>query len=408
MQRFIKLVGNGRKTARDMSHDEAAEAISLVMSGQATEGQVAAFMAALRIKEESSDELAAFATTIRSYCHNLEVEHRHLLDLCLPYDGRSKSLSLTPAAACIAAAGGVAVAMHGRLGPTTPPKFGLGVGDTWQALGVEVNASLETAARLLEREDVGLGFVSTAQFAPRLEGFNAMRFDYGLRSFFNNVEKLLNPFGANNGMAGVFHGPVLARVAAALAAQGYRRGLCVHGPEGSLDVLTSRQTKIVEFGNPPGTHEPRSWLIDPAEFGWRSSQSEGQHLSYPPNQPANPTDERDDEQERPGVTARQNAELTLELLNPAQPQVVHTERGRATLLSASLLLYAGGRVSTIAEGLPLATQLLQSGAALARLEKWREASQSPLDASLVVEMNHSGEASQSRFRAGSTSSRKEA
>lgn len=375
MQDFIKIVGNGRKTARDLSVEEASAAMSLIMEGPATPGQTAVFMAALRIKEESSEELAAFATTLRRYCRTIEVERENLVDLCLPYDGRSKALALTPAAACIAAAGGAALVMHGRLGSTTPPKFGLGIGDTLAALGINVMCSLENAARLLHCENIGLAFVSSDQFASHLEQLNQIRFEYGLRSFFNSIEKLLNPCNASAGIAGVFHGPVLTRVATALTAQGYQRGLAVHGPEGSIDVLTSRITKIVEFGMPESEAQTQlTWAINPADFGWRSAieQKTCSAHAYAPNQPANPMNEAEDEQSQ--ISAVQNADLTLRLLrNQNTPDL--EEARRSAILSASLMLYAAGRVSSIKAGMDLTTDALTSGEALRRLKCWREASQ---------------------------------
>ncbi|HEX2909190.1 MAG TPA: hypothetical protein VH186_00175 [Chloroflexia bacterium] len=372
MQDFIKIVGNGRKTARDMTYEEASAAMTLILEGKASEGQTAAFMAALRIKEESGTELAAFAATLRRYCRTVKAEQPKLVDLGLPYDGRSKSLSLTPAAACIAAATGAAVAMHGRPGPTTPPKFGLGVGDTLAALGIEVGTTPEEAARLLENPAVGLAFVSTARFAPYLEEFNRWRLDYGLRSFFNSIEKLLNPFGAPVGLAGVFHGPVLSKVAETLAGQGFRRGLAVHGPEGSLDVLTSRTTRLVEFGGPGSgsRDELNTWLIDPADFGWRTpSRPESAYAA--PNQPANSTEAIDGEPALPSLSAQENAELTLRLLNRKEPDV---RLQHSALLSAGLLIYAAGCAGNLKDAVALAEEALFSGEALARLESWRKAS----------------------------------
>ena len=374
MQDFIKIAGNGRKTARDMTYDEAAAAMTLIMEGQATEGQLAAFMAVLRIKEESSDELAAFAAVMRRYCHTVKVERARLVDVCLPYDGRSKAFSLTPAAACIAAAGGAAVALHGRLGAITPPKFGLGVGDTLAALGLSATATSAQAAHLLENPQVGLAFVATEQFAPRLEAFNQVRNDYGLRSFFNSIEKLLNPFGAEIGIAGVFHGPVLAKIANVLAGQGYRRGLAVHGPEGSIDVLTSRATRLVELEIP---NPAQSWTIDPADFGWRTHPQAEPSGYAAPNQPANTTHDIEGEAALPALSAKENAELTEQILRNTtshDPAWESTQRG--AILSAALLLYAAGQSEDYKGAVDLAEQILKSGAALARLENWRRATTS--------------------------------
>lgn len=355
MHDFIKIVGNGRKTARDMTSVEATQAMTQIMEGQATPVQIAAFMAALRIKEETSEELAAFTAVLRCYCHIERVNRPELIDLCIPYDGRTKSLSLTPAAACIAAAGGAAVAMHGRLGSVTPPKFGYGVGDILAALGVDVDLPLGAAAESLAKPELGLAFVSTWRFAPALEQFNSLRLEYGLRSFLNSIEKMLNPFGATTSLVGVFHQLVLHKIAAALQSQNYQKGLAVHGPEGSIDVTSTRLTKIVESRQEWA--EPQTWVIDPTEYGLRSKNEAAES-----------------DEDSPALTPQQNAALTIELLQPEtmRPNPELTSYRRSALLSAALLLYAANQVSDISAGLQLAQELINSGEALARLERWKK------------------------------------
>src|SRR5688572_29122556 len=115
------------------------------MEGQASLPQVAAFMAALRIKEESVEELTACTRVIRRYCQHLPCVHPHLIDICVPYDGRTKTALLLAASAITAASCGAYVGLHGRTGQTTPPKFGIGVGDIFNALDIPVHLSLEAA-----------------------------------------------------------------------------------------------------------------------------------------------------------------------------------------------------------------------------------------------------------------------
>lgn len=343
MQPYLKIVGNGRKTARDFTITEAEEAFSMVMNGQASLAQVAVLMSAMRIKEESIDELAVFTRILRPYCQRLTQSQPHLVDICVPYDGRGKVPLLIPAAALIAAAAGAKVGMHGRLGQVLPPKFGVGIGDVLQALGVAVKASLEDAEKILSQ--VGVSFVVSEQFAPCLTRFDQIRLDFGMRSFFNTIEKLINPFNAETCMVGVFHQPVMKRVAQAAQAQGYARGLVVQGPEGSVEALTSRRNPVVEFRGDAAYTE---WTINPADLDWWSRIED--NLVYNP---------------------QMNADLTVELLNPTGTS--HYQR--STLLSAALILYASGKAVTFENGLQTARETLESGAALERLNLWREVSQ---------------------------------
>jgi anthranilate phosphoribosyltransferase len=265
------------------------------------------------------------------------------VDICIPYDGRSKIPLLIPAAALIAAAAGAKVGLHGRLGQVLPPKFGVGVGDVLKCLDVAVETSLQDAEKILSQ--VGVAFVVSEKFAPCLTRFDQIRLDFGMRSFFNTIEKLVNPFNAETCMVGVFHQPVMKRVAQAAQTQGYARGLVVQGPEGSVEALTSRRNPIVEFqGDDPFTE----WTVDPAAFEWWGRIEDPRSL-----------------------TPQINADLTVELLNPRTASPYQ----RSTLLTAALILYASGKSATFETGLKAAHESLESGAALERLNLWREVSQ---------------------------------
>jgi anthranilate phosphoribosyltransferase len=347
MQTYLKIVGNGQRTMRDLTSEEAEAAMEMVMDGRASAVQVAALMAALRIKEESTDELVAFTRLLRRYSTRLELDHPHLVDICVPYDGRSKSPVLIPAAAFIAASCGVKVALHGRPGQITSPKFGVGVGDVLAALDVPINLSLDGAASVLMDDAIGVGVVASEQFAPRLEVFNPIRIDYGMRSFFNTIEKLVNPFGAAAAIVGVFHAPVLPRVANTMQRQGYGRGIAVQGSEGSIEVLTSRKTPILTFDDPTG--DPAELTLDPAAFGWWERGADMSNL-----------------------TSRANADLNVQLLDPANGDVPSMYR-RSALMTAALMVLAGRNADTFEKALTMVQEALASGEPLARLERLRTA-----------------------------------
>jgi anthranilate phosphoribosyltransferase len=342
MQRFLKIVGNGRKSARDLTIEEAEEAFEKLITGQTSEAQTAAFMAALRIKEESAEELTVFTRVLRRHSERLEQLRPDALDICVPYDGRGKSPVLLAASALIAAAAGAKIALHGRIGQGLSPKFGVAVGDVMKSLEISVDASLAEAEKILE--ETGVSYVRSEKFSPVLNRFDQIRLDYGMRSFFNTIEKLVNPFNAGSAMVGVFHQPVMKRVALAIQAQGYGRGMVVQGPEGSVEVLTSRRNPIVEFQN---DGELVEWAVDPASLGGRDRIDE-----VLPITPAN------------------NAELTLQMLNPQND----TPHQRSAVLTAALMLHASGRAVTFELGLENARNVLSSNAALERLQMWREAS----------------------------------
>ncbi len=344
MQQYLKIVGNGQRTARDLSYEEAKAACTLIMEGQASLPQVTAFMAVLRVKEESAVELTAFTRVARLYSQQLETVSPHSLDICVPYDGRSKTPMLIVPGAIIAATCGAFIAMHGRLGQTTPPKFGVGVGDVLAQLGVPVNLPLQQAGEMLNQ--TGLAFCASAHFAPRLEQFNQIRLDYGMRSFLNTVEKLLNPFAARNALVGIFHYPVMRRVSEATSQLGYSRTLSVQGSEGSAEVLPNRHTPVMEYTSTSG--QITEWKVDPHEYGWWESV------------PA----------EMSPVTTLEQAKLTAQILDPSADVPAYYRHGAA--LTAALMLVGAGVVPTLADGLAKAQTALTSGDAGQRLKMMRE------------------------------------
>jgi anthranilate phosphoribosyltransferase len=349
MQKFLKIVGNGPKTARDLTVEEAAEAMAMVMDGRATVAQIAAFMAVLRIKEESADELKTFTQVLRQHTIRRKVDVPYLVDICVPYDGRSKAPVLTVAAGLIAAAAGTRVAMHGRIGQTTPPKFGINVGDVLACLNIPTDLEPEATSDLLTDDAVGLAYLDVSKFAPKLEVFNSVRHDYGMRSFLNTIEKMVNPLGAEGGIVGVFHGPVLPRVAAAMQAN-YQRGIAVQGPEGSIDVLCSRRTKYIAFSAP--NSELVEQTIDPDTFGWwQQIEPEMRHVE----------------------TAQANAELTSLIIDPANSDVTLSYYRRSAILTAALMISASTKAATFMDALTMAQAAIQQGRAQERLERMRTA-----------------------------------
>jgi anthranilate phosphoribosyltransferase len=321
--------------------------MELVLNGEGSPTQLGALMAILRIKEESAEELAAFASVLCRYSQRVELDLPHLIDICVPYDGRAKSPILILAAAFIAAGCGVYVGLHGRSEQKTGPKFGIGIGDIWASLNIPHNLSLEAAAQFLQ--ETGVAYVDAAQFAP-LEQFNEIRRDYGMRSFFNTIEKLMNPFGAKTALLGIFHGPVLMRVAQAMQSQ-YERGVVVQGPEGSIEILTSRRSQLVEF-NRHQNDELVEWVIDPALLGWWEKIEDA---------PAE-------------LTAASNAELTELLINPSNQTSQLEIYRHSTLMTAALMIYSAGKAESFGKALTLAETSLNNGAAQKILTTLRQTS----------------------------------
>src|SRR5213593_3719125 len=164
MRFFLREIGQGPRAGRDLTRDEAREAMSLILSQQATPAQAGGFLLVQRYKGESPDELIGFAEAVRATARTIAPNVEGLLDIGSPYDGRKKSIVVSPASAIVTAAAGVPVAMHGE--KAIGPKFGVPIGDVLEALGVDIDAEPEAVERSIV--EVGIGYMRQSRFVPQV------------------------------------------------------------------------------------------------------------------------------------------------------------------------------------------------------------------------------------------------
>jgi anthranilate phosphoribosyltransferase len=145
MRAHLRAIGQGPRAGRDLTREEAADAMELILSGGATRAQMGGFLLVQRFKGESVDELLGFADTIRARARLIRPNIHGLLDIGSPYDGRKKSIVVSPASAIVAAAAAVPVVMHGE--KDLGPKHGVPIGDVLEALGFDVDAEPDAVER---------------------------------------------------------------------------------------------------------------------------------------------------------------------------------------------------------------------------------------------------------------------
>jgi anthranilate phosphoribosyltransferase len=217
---FLKAVGGGAKTSRDLTRDEARQAMALIANGECAPEQLGAFLMALRMKGESADELAGFVEALEARMARVSAPPGSL-DVDAHGDGHEGRATLLPAAALAAAALGVPVLLRSEC---ASPWAKHGLADACAALHLHPSPSAAEAARALG--DNGVALLDLADYSPTLQRLTALRALFGRRTVAQTLCKLLDPLSAGARLVGVFHAPYLPSTARALAALG-RAGVCV-------------------------------------------------------------------------------------------------------------------------------------------------------------------------------------
>lgn len=322
----------------DLSVDETSEVLAEIMRGDATEVQISAFLIALRTKGETPDELAGLARTMRAMATRVETGRDDLLDTAGTGGGRT-TFNVSTTAAIIAAGAGCAVAKHGNRSAT-----GLsGSADVLEALGARLDLGPEQVADCIR--EAGFGFM----FAPAHHGATRyvvpVRRELAVRTIFNFLGPLTNPAGATRQIIGVSDARMLDTMAEALSRLGATRALVVSSEDGLDELSTSAPTRVVEVN---GDRIDR-YTLTPGDCGLPEA---------PPDAVA-------------GSTPDVNAETTRRILaGDPGPQ-----RDLA-LLNAGAAIYAGGRADSVADGVRVAAEAVDSGAAARTLETYVELTRS--------------------------------
>jgi anthranilate phosphoribosyltransferase len=344
VQQWIKEVARGKKGARDLTTEQAVEAARTIVSAEATDAQLAAFLVALRIKTESEAEGLALTAELRRSAQIVPVDphvRQRMIDLSGPYNGRNMFCATLPSALLLAEQG-IPVYLHAS--DSLPPRKGTSLKDMLLELGVPIARKPEHIGRCIE--EVGLGFGWTERLCPSLAKMRPVREQIGVRTFLNTAEKLLNLCGAHHIMLGVFHKTVLELNTALIRASGYEKGWIVQGEEGSEDLPVHRKSFIYEIT----PDDVRQIQIDPGNYGLKHDRDLARKpLSL----------------QEQIVFIRRVAEGETgdnDLLQTYRDQVVLNTGVRYTLC---------GLTPTIENGIALADEQLRNGAAAKRLHQWK-------------------------------------
>jgi anthranilate phosphoribosyltransferase len=317
-------------SGQDLSMDQAADVLRVIMEGNASETQIAAFLIALRTKGETVDELAGLASTMRALATPVHSDRTDLLDTAGSGGGRT-TFNVSTTAALIAAGAGCAVAKHGNRSAT-----GLsGSADVLEALGARIDLDAAAVARCIEQ--VGFGFMFAPAHHHATRYVVPVRRELAVRTIFNFLGPLTNPAGARRQVIGVSDAGFIDVVAGALARLGTDRALVVSSEDGLDEMSTAAPTHVVEVNG----DAIERYTVSAGDVGIDAAPEDAVA----------------------GGTPDLNARITRAIL--AGEPSAHAD---LAYLNAGAAIYAAGRAETLAEGVEAARAACTDGAAAASLE----------------------------------------
>jgi anthranilate phosphoribosyltransferase len=328
LTRSIDVLASGRS----LSQEDSAAVLAEIMSGDASEVQIGAFLIALRTKGETVEELAGLAQAMRRLATPVRVSRDDLLDTAGTGGGR-RTFNVSTTAALIAAAAGCVVAKHGNRSAT-----GLsGSADVLEALGARIDLEPDAVARCIE--ELGFGFMFAPAHHQATRHVVPVRRALAVRTIFNFLGPLTNPAGATRQVIGVSDPDYLETMAGALALLGTHHALLFSSEDGLDELSVSAATIVVEVTG----DQLRSYAITPEEVSLVRSSADAV----------------------PGGDPAANAE-TLRRIFGGEPGPARD----LAVLNAGAAIYVGGCAPTLIEGVRAAERAVDSGAAAATLERF--------------------------------------
>ena len=316
---------------QDLAYAEAEAVMDEIMSGQATPVQMSAYLTALALKGETIDEITASAAGMRAHCikllHNLDV-----LEIVGTGGDGSNSFNISTTSSLVIAAGGVPVAKHGNRAASSKS----GAADVLETLGVKITLTPERSAEILKK--INICFLFAQNYHIAMKYVAPIRKELGIRTVFNILGPLSNPAGANMELMGVYDQSLVEPLAQVMANLGVNRGMVVYGQDSLDEISMCAPTSVCEIRDGKFT----SYEITPEQFGY----------------------ERCEKGALTGGTPAENAEITKAILKGEEKG----PKRQAVCLNAGAALYIAGKATSIEEGVKLAESLIDSGAALKKLE----------------------------------------
>ncbi|MBN1405539.1 MAG: anthranilate phosphoribosyltransferase [Candidatus Omnitrophica bacterium] len=317
---------------KDLTRSEMSLAFEEIMKGEAEPAQIAAFIIALRIKGETTDEITAAAGIMRKFAEKINIGEGPVVDTCGTGGSGINTFNISTAAAFVAAGCGVKVAKHGNRSASSA----CGSADVLEALGVNLNLTPAQVEKCIN--EIGIGFLYAPLFHLAMKYAAGVRKAIGIRTIFNILGPLANPANATCQVLGVYEKKLTKIMAEVLNNLGVKRAFVVHGLEGLDEISITGPTQVSEVIN----KKVKTYIIKPEKFGLKRARL------------------KDIE----GAGVKENAAMVLSVLNgetgPKRDVVV---------LNAAYAVYAAEKAGSVKEAVKKAENSIGSGAALAKLNQ---------------------------------------
>ena len=324
----------------DLTYDESREVMREIMSGNATQAQIGAFLALLRSKGETIEEISALASAMREFCCQIHPRvNGRLVDTCGTGGDHIKTFNVSTIVAFVVAGAGISVAKHGNRSVTSKS----GSADVLERLGLNVNMPPEAVERAIE--GVGIGFMFAPTFHSAMKHVIGPRKEIGIRTVFNVLGPLTNPANANAQLLGVYDRSLTEPLAHALKNLGCEEAMVVYGLDGLDEISNVGRTHLSWLKD----GEINSMEVAPADFGVDSAKLE----------------------DILGTTPEESAEIAFQILNA---RCGEGPKRDLVLVNAAAGIILGGKADDFQEGFEIARESLDSGAAYGKLKALIDAS----------------------------------
>ncbi|MGN1378530.1 MAG: anthranilate phosphoribosyltransferase [Dorea sp.] len=316
----------------DIGYDMAKEVMNEIMSDQASEVQKSAYLTALSMKGETIEEITASAEEMRNHCIRL-LHEMDVLEIVGTGGDGANSFNISTTSSIVIASGGVPVAKHGNRAASSKS----GAADVLEALGVNITVPPEVSAKLLDQ--IGICFLFAQNYHIAMKYVGPVRKELGIRTIFNILGPLANPAGANMELMGVYEEELVEPLARVLFNLGVKNAMVVYGQDKLDEISMSAPTTVCEIKD--GVF--RNYVIQPEDFGYTRCKKE----------------------DLVGGTPAENAEITKAILRGEKGP-----KRDAVALNSGAAFYIAGKAATIADGVKLAEELIDSGKAMEKLEEF--------------------------------------
>lgn len=321
---------------QDLTFEEAKTVMNEIMSGETSEALISAYLVALRMKGETIDEISGSAQGMRD--NGTKLEHdMEVLEIVGTGGDKANTFNISTTSAFVAAAAGCKVAKHGNRGVSSKS----GAADVLEALGADITISPEKSKEILDQ--VGFCFLFAQKYHSAMRFVGPVRGALGLRTVFNILGPLTNPADAKSDIIGVYDETLVEPVAKVLIKLGVKKGMVVYGQDTMDEITPSAKTTVCEIKD----GETNMFEINPEDYGMKICRKE----------------------ELEGGDGVENAQITKDILSGK----LQGPKRDAVLLNAGACIYIQREDISYAEAIDVAREMIDSGAAIKKLEEYVEA-----------------------------------